>query len=93
MILKDRGNVPTGSSSMSHIYDIVSVVYIDSCVVSLFPFLGNCGSTSGAIYFAPGIYLISRPHSYNMSLHRKTLTVLKFYTLNFMVCINIYTLY
>ena len=73
MSLKDRGNAPYGNSLMLYSSDIVFVVYVHSCVVFCFTLSGNCDSASAAIFFLPGIYLISRPYSSHISLHRNTL--------------------
>ena len=78
MNLKDKLNVPSGSSLMLYSSNIVSVVYVDLCVVSLFLLLGNIDSASAAIFFSPRIYSISGPFSSNISLHCNALSLLKF---------------
>ena len=83
MSLKDRGNVPSGISSMSKSSDIVSILYIDSCVVSWFPLLLHRDSASAATFFSPDIYSISGPYSPNIIHDRNTLSVLKFLRLTF----------
>ena len=82
--MNDRVKVPSGSSLMSYIYDIVSVVYVDSCVVFGLPLIGSRDSVSETIFLLPGIYSISGLYSSSMSLHRNTLSVLKFLHVRFL---------
>ena len=70
--------MPSGSSLVLYSSDIGYVKYVDSCVASLFPLLGNRYSASAAMFSLPGIYSISGPYLSNISLHRNTISVLKF---------------
>ena len=45
MVWKDRGNLPSVIPLMLKSSDIVSTKYFDSCLVSWFPLLSNCGIT------------------------------------------------
>ena len=90
MMLEDRGNVPSGSSSVPYSSDVVSVVYAVLCVVSLLPLLGNRDSASAAMFFLPGIYSISKPYSSNINLYRNTLSVLNFLHVKFLWSVYIF---
>ena len=56
MIFNDSRNVTSGSSSMLYSSDIVSVVYVDSCVFFGFTLLGNCDRASASLILSPRIY-------------------------------------
>ena len=91
MIFNDRGKIPSGIHSILKSSDnsilkssyIVSILYLDSCVVSWFTLFGNFDSASTAMFSSPFIYLISGPYSSNISLHCNTLSVLKFLHVKF----------
>ena len=62
----------------------MSVVYVDSCVVSLFMLLDNRDSASVTMFFLTGIYSISGIYSSSISIHRNIQLALKFF--NVILC-------
>ena len=77
--------MPSGSSLVSYISEIVSVVYVDSCILFLLTLIGIRDSASTAIILLPGIYSIYGMYSSSISLHRNTQSVLRFHMLDFYV--------
>ena len=62
----------SGSSLVSYISDIFSVVYVDSCIVFLLPLKDIHDSASTTIILLTGIYSIYGLYSSSISLHRNT---------------------
>ena len=77
IVLNFIDTFPSHSSSMSIIYDIVSMMQLNSCIVFWFPLLGDCDSSYATIIFLPWIYSISESCSSIISLHIDTLSVLQ----------------